>query len=122
MDWALWELTTRASYSKISLGINPMLMLYSLSSRLNVMTATNPQSVLHSISSVILHGPVDRVSMLVYKLNQNFNAHILALQLEDLFVKSEYRNYGVGKALFRVLGKVAQEEVIWLAFFVFTKF
>lgn len=33
------------------------------------------------------------------------------MQLEDLYVKPEYRNLGVGKALFRKLGEVAQEKV-----------
>ena len=32
-------------------------------------------------------------------------------QLEDLFVSPEYRNYGVGKALFAELAKVAEEKV-----------
>jgi len=99
-----------------------MLMLYSLSLRPNVMAVTNPRSVLRSISSIILHGPVDRVSMSVCKLDQSFNADILASQLEDLFVKSEYRNYGVGKALFRTLGEIAQEEVIRLESSMLTKF
>jgi len=30
--------------------------------------------------------------------------------LEDLYVKQEYRNYGIGKALFGELGKIAQEK------------
>lgn len=54
-----------------------MLTLYSLSFRPNVMAVTNPRSVLRSISSIILHGPVDRVSMLVCKLDQSFNADII---------------------------------------------
>jgi len=60
--------------------------------------------------------------MSVCKLDQSFNADILASQLEDLFVKSEYRNYGVGKALFRTLGEIAQEEVIRLESSMLTKF
>jgi len=47
---------------------------------------------------------------------------LILSQLEDLFVKSEYRNYGVGKALFRTLGEIAQEEVIRLELFMFTRF
>lgn len=33
------------------------------------------------------------------------------MQLEDLFVKPEYRNKGVGKALFADLAKIAQQNV-----------
>jgi ribosomal protein S18 acetylase RimI-like enzyme len=33
------------------------------------------------------------------------------LQLEDLYVKPEARNMGVGKALFAELGAIAQEKV-----------
>jgi GNAT superfamily N-acetyltransferase len=37
---------------------------------------------------------------------------ISALQLEDLYVKSEHRNKGIGKALFKELAIIAQEKVI----------
>ena len=36
---------------------------------------------------------------------------IYVLQLEDLYVKSEHRNKGVGKALFKELAIIAQEKV-----------
>lgn len=36
---------------------------------------------------------------------------INALQLEDLYVKSEHRNKGIGKALFKELAIIAQEKV-----------
>ena len=36
---------------------------------------------------------------------------IYALQLEDLYVKSEHRNKGIGKALFKELAIIAQEKV-----------
>ena len=36
---------------------------------------------------------------------------LYALQLEDLYVKSEHRNKGIGKALFKELGVIAQEKV-----------
>ena len=36
---------------------------------------------------------------------------IYTLQLEDLYVKSERRNKGVGKALFKELAMIAQEKV-----------
>jgi len=32
------------------------------------------------------------------------------LYLEDLYIKQEYRNYGIGKALFGELGRIAQEK------------
>lgn len=36
---------------------------------------------------------------------------VYALQLEDLYVKSEHRNKGIGKALFKELAIIAQEKV-----------
>ena len=36
---------------------------------------------------------------------------IYAPQLEDLYVKSEHRKKGIGKALFKELAIVAQEKV-----------
>ena len=39
------------------------------------------------------------------------NSDFYTLQLEDLYVKSEHRNKGVGKALFKELAIVAQEKV-----------
>src|SRR6266705_4652752 len=36
---------------------------------------------------------------------------INALQHEDLYVKSEHRNKGIGKALFKELAIIAQEKV-----------
>jgi GNAT superfamily N-acetyltransferase len=36
---------------------------------------------------------------------------IYTLQLEDLYVKSEHRNKGIGKALFKELAIIAQEKV-----------
>jgi len=36
---------------------------------------------------------------------------INARQLEDLYVKSEHRNKGIGKALFKELAIIAQEKV-----------
>ena len=36
---------------------------------------------------------------------------IYASQLEDLYVKSEHRNKGIGKALFKELAIIAQEKV-----------
>lgn len=35
------------------------------------------------------------------------------MQLEDLYVKEAFRKFGIGKALFGRLGKVAQEKV-WI--------
>ena len=65
--------------------------------------------------------------VLILKLLTNpcflgFNMHWsrICMQLEDLFVKPEYRSKGLGKALFAELAKVAQEKVRQLSFILLT--
>ncbi|EKM76779.1 hypothetical protein AGABI1DRAFT_44438 [Agaricus bisporus var. burnettii JB137-S8] len=50
------------------------------------------------------------IGMALYFFNFSTWTGKPGIYLEDLYVKPEYRNYGVGKALFRRLGEVAQEK------------
>ncbi len=54
------------------------------------------------------------VSYLPPKFRNWGDPSILSQQLEDLYVKAEYRKSGIGKAFFGQLGQIAQEKVCWL--------
>ncbi|KXN82195.1 Diamine acetyltransferase 2 [Leucoagaricus sp. SymC.cos] len=54
--------------------------------------------------------PRGAVGLALYFFNFSTWTGKPGLYLEDLFVKPEYRSFGVGKALFRKLGEVAQAK------------
>jgi GNAT superfamily N-acetyltransferase len=63
--------------------------------------------------SISRHGPADRGYMYVVprKASRRLGKFLHTSQLEDLYVKPEHRNKGVGKALFKELAIIAQDKV-----------
>lgn len=67
----------------------------------------------HCISLIFRRGLGDQVSMWVLFLFcfASVDNRVCPAKLEDLYVKPEHRNLGVGKAFFRKLGEIALERV-----------